>query len=372
MKEFLLAFAVAASALLPNAVNAEQAPPGPAGVGPPAAQEPASERPSGETGSEAPGGRRSEDVRYANGPLELAAELLLPAAEGPVPGAVILQGSGTSDRTNAWARAIAEALVGEGLAVLLTDKRGSGASGGDWRTAGFGDLAGDALAGLELLAARPEVDAARVGLVGLSQGGWVAPIAAAARPEEVAFVVNVSGAAVSFAEQTTVEMANTARQAGLDEAAVGRVLELHRLAAHYLLSGDWEAYEEALASAREQPWGALARGFPQSREQPIWTFLRRVASFDPLPYWLQVQQPVLVVYGGEDEGDNVPVAESVRRLEFAFAAARHPSFRIEVFPGAGHGLLDPGGEGLLPAFLDLLAGWLRQTVGSAGVSDNAS
>lgn len=302
----------------------------------------------------------AHDVRYPSGDLTLAALLLTPDSAGPHPAAVILQGSGTSDRSNAWARAIADELVDAGLVVLLTDKRGSGASEGDWRTADFDDLAADALAGLAFLRSRPEVDAGRIGLVGLSQGGWVAPVAASLS-QDVAFVVDVSGAAVTFSEQTFAEMANTARQAGLSPEGVQGVIDLNRATANYLTTGDWEAYEEALTRALDTEWGEIASGFPAERDLPIWTFLRGVADFDPLPYWIQVTAPVLVLYGEEDQSDNVPVAESVRRLEFVFGAAGKENYEIIVIPGAGHAFIDPEVQALMPEFVAALFGWVRST-----------
>lgn len=292
---------------------------------------------------------RSEDVRYANGAVGLAAELLLPAGSGPFPAAVILQGSGTSDRGNSWARSIAELLRDEGLAVLLTDKRGSGESGGDWRSASFGDLAGDGLAGVHFLLSRPEVDGERIGLVGLSQGGWIAPVLASARAEQIAFVINISGAAVGFAEQVTFEMANTARRAGLDAEGISQIMYLQQLASQYLSRGEWQPYADALEAAKGKPWAEVAAGFPDAPDQPVWSFLRRVYAFSPSGYWLAVTAPTLVVYGAEDESDNVPVAESVRRLEFLFGLTGKKDARIEVLPGLGHGLQDPEtGELALP------------------------
>jgi dipeptidyl aminopeptidase/acylaminoacyl peptidase len=308
---------------------------------------------------------RTEDVRYRNGSLTLAALLMLPASKAPVAGAVIIQGSGTSDRTNGWARVIAEELVGSGVAVLLTDKRGSGASEGDWRTADFDDLAGDALAGVGFLRGRPEIDRTRVGLVGLSQGGWIAPLAAA-RSNEVAFVIDISGASVSFAEQSFTEMANTARQAGLPEDQVREVLELNRAVAEYLATGDWERYRRARERALERPWKQIAAGFPDSPDLPIWTFFRGVAAYDPLPYWIQLIEPVLVLYGAEDERDNVPVAESVRRLEHAFRSAAKTNYEIVVIPGAGHSFLDAERRALLPAFVTALTGWVKRNVTAPG------
>lgn len=300
---------------------------------------------------------RTEDVRYANGDLELAALLMIPEAPGPHPAAVIIQGSGPSDRSNGWARAIAEVVAEAGYVVLLTDKRGSGASAGDWRTAGFDELAADALAGVAYLSGRSEVAGDRIGLVGLSQGGWIAPLAAA-RSDDVAFVVDISGAAVSFAEQSFHEMANTARQAGLDSTQVAGVLALNRAAAEYLTTGEWAPYERARTAALGSTWAPIAEGFPGAPDLPIWTFLRKVADFSPLPYWIQLEPAVLVVYGEDDEADNVPVAESVRRLESAFGAAGKRNHRIIVIPGAGHGLIRD--HRLMPEFVEGLVEFLGE------------
>jgi dipeptidyl aminopeptidase/acylaminoacyl peptidase len=305
-------------------------------------------------------GYRIEDVRYTSDSLVLAAELRLPAGNGPHPAAVIIQGSGASDRSNTWASQIAGELVNRGLAVLLTDKRGSGDSGGDWRQAGFDELADDALAGVEYLRTRREIDPARVGLVGLSQGGWTAPIAAA-RSEQVAFVIVVSGATVGFAEQSMVEMGNTARQAGLAEEHVQEVLALNQAAARYMLTGDWSQYAAARDRALGTPWSRIAAGFPGASDLPIWTFLRKSAAFDPMPYWLLLSQPVLVVYGAEDERDNVPVAESVRRLEHGFAKVMKRNYRTVVIPAVGHSLwitADP--HDFAPEFLVTLSSWIEQ------------
>jgi pimeloyl-ACP methyl ester carboxylesterase len=303
---------------------------------------------------------RTEDVRYPSGRVELAALLMLPDARGPVPGAVIIQGSGRSDRTNQWARAIAEELVRAGVAVLLTDKRGSGASGGDWQTAGFDELAADALAGVALLRARDGVDPERVGLVGLSQGGWIAPLAAARSPH-VAFVIDVSGAAVSYAEQSFHEVGNTARQAGLSEAGVAEVLALNRAAGEFLVSGDRGAYERARQRAMNTGARPVAEGFP-ARDARIWAFLRKVFAYDPMPYWIVLSQPVLVVLGADDERDNVPVAASVQRLERGFASVGKRNARIVVIPGAGHALMDHTTHQLMPAFTSILAEWVRTEV----------
>lgn len=306
-------------------------------------------------------GIRAEDVTYKSGPVTLAALLMLPPGEGVFPAAVIVQGSGTSDRSNQWSREIAEEVVSHGVAVLLTDKRGSGASGGDWRTASFSDLASDVLAGVEFLRSRSDINPRRIGVVGLSQGGQVAPIAAA-RSDQIAFVISVSSKAVGFAEGSFLEMANTARQSGLLDPDVQEVLTVNLAALRYLTTGNWEQYARAREHALESGAREIAAGFPTTPDQPIWTFLRSVATYDPLAYWVQVSQPVFAVYGEEDERDNTPVRESVRRLDHAFQSVNKRNYRILVVPGAGHGIRDPQTHRFAPRFRDTLSAWLQEHV----------
>jgi dipeptidyl aminopeptidase/acylaminoacyl peptidase len=280
-----------------------------------------------------------EEVRFQSGELELAGLWFTPAGEGPFPAAVIIRGSGKSRRDNPWARLFVDVLLENEIAVLLPDKRGSGASGGDWRTATFTDLAGDALAAVRHVSSRPEVDPDRVGLVGLSQGGRVAPVAAA-RSADVAFVVNVVGSAVPFVEQVDHEMEHTFREAGLTGDDLGAAMALHDVAKRYV-SGEipWDTYRSALDSALASEWRRVAEGFPATEEHWRWEFFRGVIDFDPLPWWRRVEAPTLVLYGSEDS--NTPTVRSVERLREAFSSRGPATHEIRVFHGLGHGLLAP-------------------------------
>jgi pimeloyl-ACP methyl ester carboxylesterase len=307
----------------------------------------------------APRAAAEEDVRYRSD-VPLAAALLLPDSARPLPAAVIVHGSGPVDRGNLWARAVAELLVARGVAVLLPDKRGDGQSGGDWQLAGFDELAGDALAGVDYLKTRKEIDPARIGLVGLSQGGWIVPLAAVRRPD-TAFVVNLSGATVSYAEQSFVEMANTSRQAGLSEDAVRRIIELNKAAGRYILGGPWDDYAAARAAAMAGPAKSVAAGFPESHSAPIWTFLKKVGAYDPIPYWSILEQPVFIGFGELDERDNVPVRESVRRVEYAFTSAGKSDYEVVVAAGVGHALWDEK-RTFAPLLVQKLDAWLKKYV----------
>lgn len=303
----------------------------------------------------------TENAVFENGDLRLAGLLMLPEGKAPHPAAVILQGSGDSDRSNAWAFSIAEKLAQSGIAVLLTDKRGCGQSEGDWHTADFDELAEDALAGVDHLRSRDDIDAGRVGVVGLSQGGHVVPVAAA-RSEYVAFVVDIAGSAVVMEESVAHEVEQNWRKAGGDAEAIRRGLEFYRLANDYARTReDFAAYLQAREKLAVAYGARVVETFPDRTEHWYWDFWQAIVDFDPIPYWKEVHQPVLVVYGELDEEDNVPVARSVRLLQAAFAASGLDDWTIRVLPNTGHALNDPKAATfqLLDEFGELLTTWVH-------------
>jgi hypothetical protein len=281
------------------------------------------------------------EVRWSNGEVELAGVLLLPAGEGPHPAAVILHGSGTADRHQPWARTIASVLVGEGLAVLLPDKRGSGGSNGDWREADFEDLAFDALTGARLLRGLPEIDGARIGLVGLAQGGHVVSVAAA-QDSSLAFVVDLSGGAVTMAETVAWEVERAWRREGAPEEGVALGLELLRVSDDVARgTGDWETYR-GLRRRVEEGYGAEAvASFPDSPDDPYWSWWGRIVDFDPMTWWWTVDVPVLFLFGSEDERQ--PTGASVERIEVVMVP-EGLDVTVRVFAGAGHALTDGSGS----------------------------
>ncbi len=112
------------------------------------------------------------EIRFSSGDLRLAGMLFLPKT-GARSVAVIIHGSGASERESPWYLSLTALLLDAGHAVLLPDKRGSESSDGNWRNASFEDLAQDSLAAIE--AARVEAPEVPIGLIGVSQGGWIAP-----------------------------------------------------------------------------------------------------------------------------------------------------------------------------------------------------
>jgi dienelactone hydrolase len=131
---------------------------------------------------------REEPLRFASGKVNLAGALVLPEGPGAHPTVVLFHDSGPQARDLFTARWLAS----QGVAALAYDKRGVGESTGDFRVIPFMELCDDGLAAIGYLKSRNEIDAKRIGAWGLSQGGWLGPLAAS-RSADVAFVIAVSG-----------------------------------------------------------------------------------------------------------------------------------------------------------------------------------
>ncbi|NIL94974.1 MAG: alpha/beta fold hydrolase [Woeseiaceae bacterium] len=247
------------------------------------------------------------DVRFRNSSqnIDLAGMLFVPEGDGPVPAAVVIHGSGASNRENRWYLTLTKFLQDNGIAVLLPDKRGSEKSAGDWRTADFEELATDTLAALDFMLHQHLVEISRVGVIGMSQGGWIAPIVAR-DSDDLAFVVNMVGSAVTPKEQLLYEEDHNIRQMGF-------------------LPGI--SYLIALASTAH------------IRHVRMPQFYDRVADYDPIPLWDAMAVNALVLYGSDDT--NVPSEESAARLQ----ALDKASIDIIIHEGSGHALQDPLGEG---------------------------
>jgi len=298
---------------------------------------------------------RRVDVRFDSGGLALAGSVLKPPGER-LPAAMMIHGSGASGRDNVWANSIAEALASCGVAVLIPDKRGSGDSAGDWRTAGFEELADDARAGFKALRAQPGVDPARVGFLGLSQGGHVAPLAAV-QTEATAFVINMVGSMQVMEQQLYDELESAYREHGLDAATIDWLQSFARMSFDYLRTGrGFDRYLERHREISAGPLAPAAATWPSSEADPYWTFWRKVYDFDPIPHWRQLAArgiPALIVYGADDE--NVDVASSAARIAAALPAG---GVTVRIYQGTGHSLRDAAGQ-LRQDVVGETCNWLR-------------
>ncbi|OZM77537.1 S9 family peptidase [Pseudonocardia sp. MH-G8] len=314
---------------------------------------------------------RNEDVSYPGDGVELAGTLALPASQRPAPAVLLISGSGPQDRDSALFGhrpflVMSEALTRAGYAVLRVDDRGVGGSGGVLDKATYGELVADITAGVEFLRARPEVDPAQVGLLGHSEGGVLAPLAAG--QTGAAFVVSLAGPAVSGEEVLVAQNRTLFTQLGRladAEAQVAYVRELTRL----LRVGDTDS---ARVLARREIGRQLELMPPEQRptpeqieaQLPVTPYFRSLVLHDPAPSLRALRVPVLAVYGGKDV--QVPATQSAPAARELLAAG--PDATVCTFPQLNH-LMQPAVTGapaeyasiptaIDPEVLDLVSGWL--------------
>ncbi|MGW0805430.1 alpha/beta hydrolase family protein [Nonomuraea sp. NPDC002799] len=257
---------------------------------------------------------RREEISVAAEGQRLYGTLRRPLTPGPHPAMVFVSGSGNGSRTEFTPQA--EFLAKAGVVTIAFDKR---TIGYDFRERDFGLLADDALRMVEYLRTRPEVDPARVGLWGVSEGGWVVPIAAA-KSAAVGFAVLVSSPNVSPLRQVAW---------ALNE-------QLIRL--------------RAPIGARDLLTRAMGGvGF---------NFLR----YDAMPALSGMKQPVLAFYGTTDP--SIPFVDSTQALLTAMDKADNDDYTIRFMAKGDHAMRVGGGD-FTAGYLETLTNWITGLPGTA-------
>lgn len=305
------------------------------------------------------------EVVIRNGEVELHGSFMLPTVRTPSPAIVFLHGSGPHPR--AGFRSYAEEFAKLGVASLFFDKRGSGDSGGSWVMASLDDLAGDALAAVDYLQGEPGIDADRIGFWGVSQAGWVAPLAAS-RSEDVAFMIVISGGGASPRESEMFSWEREFESVGLSAEETARATGVLEAYYNYLATGEGRAELVArldeLGPSRLSPLAdQLDRILPSHDNRANW---RWVATYDPAPHIEKFTAPVLLLFGDEDRDH--PTALAAERWREGLGKAGNDQVTLMIFPGAGHGIrMRQGysGSGQAPfagGYAEVQIGWLWRNV----------
>jgi len=268
---------------------------------------------------------RQEEVRFAGSAagVTLAGTLSIPEGAGPFPAVVLIGGSGpgTRDEESFGHKpflVLADALGRRGIAVLRYDKRGIGASTGDFATANLTDFAADAESALAFLKSRPGIAPDRIGLVGHSEGGVLAPMIAVRNPS-ARFVVLMAGPGMRLGSLLRLQTVKIAQASGVPDADIAR-----KIAFFDKLYADLQGTrsdEQALAIARTDVAQAVAdRLVPAANadafaRQVVSPWARQLYGYDPVPTLRALQAPALFLIGSLDL--YVPPAENLGPIRTA-------------------------------------------------------
>lgn len=329
------------------------------------------------------------EVSYTN-PLDgtvLAGTLTVPDGGGPHPTVLMITGSGAQDRDESllghqpfWV--IADHLSRNGIAVLRVDDRGVGGSSGRVAMSTSDDFAGDVLAGIAFLKEQPGIDARQIGLIGHSEGGIVAPIAAA-RSDDVAFIVLLAGSAMTGRELMPLQLAAVQRSIGRPEENIARqVVAQERLLDLVIVDADRATVKQAVTDLTEiqrsnlpddqQPDAAQLEAVLEAETSQLLTpWYRNFLAFDPRDSLRQVSCPVLALNGTLDV--QVPAAENLGSIRDALREAGNENVTTRQLEGLNHLFQtattgSPGEyaaieETFSPVALDLMTGWIRERTG---------
>jgi len=323
-----------------------------------------------------------EEVSYKNtkAGIQLAGTLTFPKNAESCPAVILISGSGAQDRDETifehkpfWV--IADYLTRNGIAVLRVDDRGVGGSGGNVNDATSEDFAGDVLAGIEFLKTRKEINPSRIGLIGHSEGGLVAPIAAN-RTNSIAFIVMLAGPGIP-GEQILYEQG---RLIGLASGMTEEQVEQNRKTQEAIFNIIKTEKDSAVRLDRLQRTftGGL---YPMMNEDQKATVDQQVAAvnspwfsnfltYDPRPALTKLKCPVLALIGEKDL--QVPPKSNLPSIEKALADGGNKNFKTMGLPGLNHLFqhCETGAvaeyaqieETISPEVLTIITEWIWETV----------
>ena len=295
---------------------------------------------------------RSEDVTINNpkATVTLAGTLTVPPGKGPFPAVVLITGSGPQDRDESLMghrpfAVLADFLTRRGIAVLRYDDRGVGKSTGKFGESTTFDFADDAQAAAEFLTHRQEVDPERIGLMGHSEGGLIAPIVAARDPH-IGFIVMMAGPGLPGDEVITKQSAaiSSANGANLDDLAKNADISARIMK---WIKSDASA-EEVRAKTKDDfklAWSNIPQesknAFPtvealQDSQLKVLLspWFRAFLRYDPRPTLAKVHVPVLVLNGSKDL--QVDAALNVPAVTKALQKGGNKAVTVKVLPGLNH------------------------------------
>ncbi len=298
----------------------------------------------------------SEDVIYVNThqKIKLGATLTKPKGNGKFPVVILISGSGPQDRDGTIGmhkpfHVIADYLTKQGIAVLRVDDRGVGKSSGDFSNATSADFATDVITGIEYLKTRNDIDSTKIGLMGHSEGGMIAPYVAARR-KDLAFIVLLAAPIVG-GKQTMYYQAvekPLAKLSAHDRNAYGSFYQkMLEYALQSTTSKDLETYirstftewkknqpdstlQTLIKGTDEEAIKSLTTGFADLK-RPWWRFF---LTYDIASDLKKVQIPVFALNGSKDE--QVDPNTNLSLIKRILAQNNNPRYQVFEVRGLNH------------------------------------
>jgi pimeloyl-ACP methyl ester carboxylesterase len=297
---------------------------------------------------------RQEEVTFRNGDVTLAGTLTLPPTQGPHPAVVLITGSGPENRDEEIFGfkifgVLADHLTRKGIAVLRYDDRGVGGSSPGTPQDTSETYAGDVLAAVQYLKGRPDINPKEIGLLGHSEGGIIAPMAATRSPD-IAFIILMSAPGLPGDQILEAQMKLILQANGVSEDKIEEQISLQKRSIEAALTGKgWDEIKADLlkwflneaASMPEERRKALgdvnqwADRMVQAQLESVQSpWMKFFLTYDPAPALEKVKVPVLALFGGLDL--QVPAEANRDAIMKALDKGGNKDHTAKVFPDANH------------------------------------
>lgn len=290
----------------------------------------------------------SENVSFPNkkDKLTLAGTLTLPKDGKDFPAAILISGSGAQNRDEEILEhkpflVISDYLTRHGIAVLRFDDRGTAESTGDFKSATTYDFKTDVEAAVAYLKSRKEIDAKKIGLIGHSEGGMIAPMVAA-EDGSIDYIVLLAGPGVRGDELLLKQQELVTAASGTDPAEINKSLKTNKKIFELIntekgekLQKDLKKYLSESLSDVEIPKGESKEAVIQKEvdkiTSPWWLGLIR---YDPAPVLQKVKCPVLALNGSKDL--QVSPKENLAGIKKALATGGNKNVTVKELPDLNH------------------------------------
>jgi len=306
--------------------------------------------------------------------VTLAGTFTKPKGNGRFAVAVLITGSGPQDRDESVMGhkpflVLADYLTRQGIAVLRYDDRGIAKSTGDYQTATSRDFADDTAGAVAYLIARKDVG--KIGLIGHSEGGMIAPMVAV-ECSDVSFIVLLAGPGTPGDAIVVAQAQLIVKAMGGDEKAMARQKSLHQKLFAVVRAEDEAKTKVAMADLEKGLSDAEKAGVRAQVSLVASPWYKYFLSYDPRPMLGKVRCPVLALNGEKDL--QVPATENLAEIEKAVRAGGNADVTVRELPGLNH-LFQPTKTGLpteygnikttfAPAVLEMIADWIAKRTGS--------
>jgi len=287
---------------------------------------------------------REEEIAFPNGKagISLAGTITTPTGPGPFPAAVLINGSGplNRDETVAGHRpflVLADHLTRKGIAVLRFDKRGIGKSTGDYAHATTEDFASDAEAAIAYLKTRKDIDLNKIGLIGHSEGGLIAPLIAT-RSKDVAWLVLLAGPGLRGEDTLLLQSEVLLRMSGASDGEVQRTLDFDKQS-YALVRQESDPAKLAtklkdLVETNNMSVSAPPAALQTQIQMLVSPWFRYFLDYDPVPALQKTNCPVLALSGEKDL--QVPPKENLSKIQKALQDGGNTDFHTAELHDLNH------------------------------------